>query len=435
MPVLTNAFTRAQIRAQLGPERAALLFEIAARAPHPLYLVGGVLRDWLLGRPGQELDLMLAGATLGDAIAFARALRDERGGELRTHERFGTAQWRTPDGIVVDFAQARREHYPRPGQLPRPEAGTAEEDLWRRDFSVNALALSLRPSAAFGRLLDPCGGGADLERRRLRALHAASFRDDPTRFLRGLRLAARLGLRWEAETARQAQAALPILARLSGSRLRAEFEQLFREPRPEDALTAPEAADLLPSLHPAFVSEPALLRERFLRLRSASTRFESLRDAPLAADPVAVGWRLLTLGSAPAAVAFLAARFTLRKAERAGLTQAAELYAARQALADEGRPPAEVAAALQDSDEATRQALWVAGDGALRRQLERYESDWRGRLPALRGRDLRRLGLPPGPHYRELLAQLQIARWNGEVTSVEEERALLARLLAEGDKS
>ena len=424
MITATTAFTRAQIRAQLGPERAALLFEIAARAPHPLYLVGGVLRDWQLGRPGQELDLMLAGAALGDAIAFARALRDERGGELRTHERFGTAQWRTADGITVDFAQARREHYPRPGQLPRPEAGTAEEDLWRRDFSVNALALSLRPSA-FGRLLDPCGGGADLERRRLRALHAASFRDDPTRFLRGLRLAARLELRWEAETARQAQAALPILARLSGSRLRAEFEQLFREPRPEDALTAPEAGGLLASLHAAFVSEPTLLRERFVTLRESS----------LAADPVAVGWRLLTLGSAPAAVAELAARFTLRKAERAGLERAAALYAARQALADEGRPPAEVAAALEDSDDATRQALWVAGDGALRRQLERYESDWRGRRPALRGRDLRRLGLPPGPRYRELLAQLQSARWNGEVTSVEEERALLARLLAEGDES
>ena len=247
-----------------------------------------MLRDWLLGLPGNELDLMLAGATLGDAIAFARALRDERGGELRTHERFGTAQWRTTDGIIVDFAQARRERYPRAGQLPRPEAGTAEEDLWRRDFSVNALALALSPAAAFGRLLDPCGGRADLERRRLRALHAASFRDDPTRFLRGLRLAARLGLRWEAETSQQARAALPILARLSGSRLRAEFEQLFREPRPEDALTAPEASSLLATLHAAFVTEPALLRARFLRLRSASTRFD--RREPRLSLPIPSRW-------------------------------------------------------------------------------------------------------------------------------------------------
>ena len=424
----TPTFTRAQVQQRLGAERAALLFDIAARSERPLYLVGGVVRDWLLGVPGNELDLMLAGATLGDAIAFARSLQAERGGELRTHARFGTAQWHTAAGIatiehvVVDFAQARRERYPRPGQLPRPEAGRAEEDLWRRDFSVNALALSLRPAAAFGRLLDPCGGLADLEGRRLRALHAASFRDDPTRFLRGLRLAARLGLRWDAETARWARESLPILARLSGSRLRAEFEQLFQEPRPEDALTAPEAAGLLPSLHAAFVTDSATLRERFT----------SLRAAPFHADPVAAGWRLLTLGSAPAAVADLAARFTLRKAERAGLERAAALYAARHTLADENRPPAETAAALEGSDEATRQALWVVGAGALRRQLERYESDWRWRRPALRGRDLRRLGLPPGPRYRALLERLQSARWNGEVTSVEEERALLARWLAGG---
>ncbi len=423
--MITPRFTRARLQQQLGPGRASLLFAITERAdPRPLYLVGGVVRDWLLGRPGNELDLMLAGPSLGDAIAFARRIQGELGGELREHARFGTAQWLAPTGIAVDFANARRERYPRPGQLPQPRPGTAEEDLWRRDFSVNALALQLSPPAAFGQLLDPCGGQRDLQERRLRALHPASFRDDPTRFLRGLRLAARLGLRWEEETARWAQESLPILARLSGSRLRAEIEQLFREPRPEDALTAKEADGLLPTLHAAFITDPAVLRERFLRLRSASTRF--------AADPISIGWRLLTMGNAAAEVAALAARFTLRKAERDGLERAARLYAERHILADESRPPADIAAALQHADEATRQALWVAGDAALRRQLTRYEEDWRLRRPALTGRDLRRLGLPPGPRYRELLERLQIARWNGEVTSVDEERALLERLVEEG---
>ena len=431
---------RAFTRAQLGPGRAALLFAITERAdprflrprsadPRPLYLVGGVVRDWLLGRPGNELDLMLAGPSLGDAIAFARRIQGELGGELREHARFGTAQWLAPSGIAVDFANARRERYPRPGQLPQPYPGTAEEDLWRRDFSINALALQLSPPAAFGQLLDPCGGQADLQQRRLRALHPASFRDDPTRILRGLRLAARLGLRWEEETARWAQESLPILARLSGSRLRAEFEQLFREPRPEDALTAKEADGLLLTLHPAFLTDPAVLRERFLRLRSASTRFLRLRSVDPMGRQHALGWRLLTMGNAAAEVAALAARFTLRKAEREGLARAARLYAARHTLADESRPPADIAAALQGADEATRRALWVVGDGPLRRQLTRYEDDWRWRHPTLTGRDLRRLGLPPGPRYRELLERLQIARWNGEVTSAAEERELLARLL------
>ena len=326
--VPARAFTRAQVRQQLGPERAALLFEIVARAgERALYLVGGVVRDWLLGRPDgghsdHELDLMLAGPSLQDAIAFARAIQAELGGELRKHARFGTAQWRAPSGIAVDFANARRERYPRPGQLPQPQPGTAEEDLWRRDFSVNALALQLSPPAAFGQLLDPCGGQADLQQRLLRALHPASFRDDPTRILRGLRLAARLGLRWEEETARWAQESLPILARLSGSRLRAEIEQLFREPRPEDALTAKEADGLLPTLHPAFLTDPAVLRKRFESLRAAASvpsTVASLTAAKCQHATPSLGWRLLTMGSDPAAVAALAARFTLRKAEREGL--------------------------------------------------------------------------------------------------------------------
>ena len=430
----TPTFSRAQLEQQLGPERAALLFEIAERAgTRALYLVGGVVRDWLLARPGHELDLMLAGAALGDAIAFARSIQAELGGELRAHARFGTAQWLTPTGHTVDFASARQERYPRPGQLPQVRAGTVEEDLWRRDFSVNALALQLSPPPAFGQLLDPCGGQRDLQERRLRALHPASFRDDPTRILRGLRLAARLGLRWEKETARWARAAFPGLARLSGSRLRAEIEHILLEPRPEDALTAPEADGLLPILHAGFIADGEVLRERFLRLRSASTRFAAARESPFAADPIPTGWRLLTMGNAVAEVAALAARFSLRKAERAGLECAARLYAERHSLADERRPPAAIAAALQGADEATRRALWVVGAAPLRRQLARYEGDWRHRRPALTGRDLRRLGLPPGPRYRELLGALQIARWNGEVTSAAEERELLARLLREND--
>ncbi|MCY4009789.1 MAG: hypothetical protein OXF22_08595 [Anaerolineaceae bacterium] len=448
-PRLTRAQLSAQLRRQLGREHAALLDQILARAgEQPLYLVGGAVRDGLLtaakcgsgdrphallGRPGNELDLMLTGRTLQDAIAFARALQSELGGSLQTHARFGTAQWRTADGITVDFANTRREHYRRPGQLPRPAPGSAEEDLWRRDFSINALAWQLHPPAAFGRLLDPCGGRADLARRQLRALHPASFRDDPTRFLRGLRLAARLGLRWEEETLRWAQASLPILARLSGSRLRAEFAQLFREPRPEDALTAPAARGLLAALHPAFLTEPRTLQNRFAAARAAPFTADPVAPLTAAKCPHALGWRLLTLGNNPVTVADLAVRFTLRKAEHAALTQAATLFAARATLADESQPPATIAAALETTDEATRLALWAAGDSALRRQLERYEKDWRPRRRSLQGRDLRRLGLPPGPRYRELLERLQVARWNGEVSSAAEERELLEQSLIQLD--
>ena len=141
--VPSRAFTRAQLltaakcrhalQQQLGPERAALLFEISVRAAErPLYLVGGCVRDWLLGRPGGELDLMLAGPSLQDAIAFARALQADFGGELRTHARFGTAQWLAPSGIAVDFASAA------PGTLPAPRAIATSAPRQRRSRPLAA---------------------------------------------------------------------------------------------------------------------------------------------------------------------------------------------------------------------------------------------------------------------------------------------------------
>ncbi len=432
--------TKAAFRQRFGDECTAFLFQIAARAAQQgqtLYLVGGSLRDWLLGFPDQGLDLMLAGerratgaATPIAAITFAREIRDEFAGALQTHPRFGTAIWQPPTGKAIDFASARQERYPRPGQLPQVRIASAEEDLWRRDFSINALALALHPFT--GRWLDPTGGLSDLKKRQLRVLHPRSFRDDPTRLLRGLRLAARLELRWEEESASWARAAIPQLSRLSGGRLRAELAQILREARPEETLTAAVAAGWLSTIHTGFFAEEEALRARFAGARAVTSQAQG---APSWArgwrvDPIDLGWRLLTMGSALGTVASLAERFSLRKAEREQLLLTATMYAQRETLADERRPPATFTAALQGADEATRLALWVLGEAALRRQLTRYEEDWRWRKTALNGRTLRRLGLPPGPRYRRLLEELQHARWNGEVRDEAGERALLARLLA-----
>jgi tRNA nucleotidyltransferase (CCA-adding enzyme) len=204
-------------------EGAAVL-AAAAQAPARVALVGGFVRDALLGRRAREVDLVVE----GDAVAFARAL----GGEVVAHEQFGTARVSGADWSV-DVAAARRESYPRPGALPVVEEATLEEDLRRRDFTVNAIALELAAGSellAVERALD------DLVARRLRILHTASFSDDPTRVLRLVRYSRRLGFEVETQTAGLAAAA--SLDSVSGARIGSELRLALEEPDPLALLDA-----------------------------------------------------------------------------------------------------------------------------------------------------------------------------------------------------
>jgi tRNA nucleotidyltransferase (CCA-adding enzyme) len=181
-----------------------------------LYLVGGAVRDLLLGRPRGDVDVVVE----GDAGALARAL----GGEVVEHERFATARAGL-DGLRVDLAGARAESYPRPGALPEVRPAGIAEDLARRDFTINAMAIPLQGKPE---LIDPYGGRPDLEAGTLRVLHERSFSDDPTRALRGARYAARFGFDLEPQTARLLRET--DLATVSDDRRRAELRKLAAEP-------------------------------------------------------------------------------------------------------------------------------------------------------------------------------------------------------------
>jgi tRNA nucleotidyltransferase (CCA-adding enzyme) len=188
-----------------------------------VYVVGGAVRDLLLGREPHELDFVVE----GDAIALARRI----GGRVIAHERFGTATVQLPDGTTFDLTSARRERYPRPGALPEVEFGASlREDLERRDFTVNAIAVHL----ADRELIQLPGAREDLDARRLRVLHERSFTDDPTRLFRMARYAARLGFEPEERTDRLAAEAIDggLLYMVTGSRLGAELRLLLGEPQP-----------------------------------------------------------------------------------------------------------------------------------------------------------------------------------------------------------
>ena len=171
--------------------------ELAVAAGSRAYLVGGVVRDLWLGRRCDDLDLVVE----GDAAALARELASRLRGRLRLHSRFLTATVERAHAKNIDLGTARRETYPRPAALPHVEVGDLEQDLLRRDFTINAMAVRLDPER-FGELIDPAGGLADLRAARIRVLHDRSFIDDPTRGFRALRFAVRLGFHLSKRTAR-----------------------------------------------------------------------------------------------------------------------------------------------------------------------------------------------------------------------------------------
>src|SRR6185295_2270301 len=176
--------TRHDLLRRLPPERLTLLRQLgdlADRGGVSLYLVGGVVRDLLLKRENWDLDLTVE----GDGIAFARAVSERYRAGLAVFERFATSRLVFPEGLMIDIATTRRESYAQPAALPDVEPASLNEDLYRRDFTINAMAIQLN-AAQFGRLYDPYGGWQDLKAKTLRVLHTGSFRDDPTRIFRAI---------------------------------------------------------------------------------------------------------------------------------------------------------------------------------------------------------------------------------------------------------
>ena len=208
---------------------------IADRRGRRAYAVGGCVRDWLLRVPRTtDLDIVVE----GNGIEVAQDVAGALGGTVHVHQQFGTATVLL-DNLSVDFATTRRETYAEPAAYPRVSAGTLGDDLFRRDFTINAMAMAITPSR-FGRLMDPFQGARDLRGKTLRILHERSFLDDPSRVLRGVRFAQRFGLRWERRTHRALQEAIRAgsLGWLNVGRLRKELDRLLEEPNPRRCLQA-----------------------------------------------------------------------------------------------------------------------------------------------------------------------------------------------------
>jgi len=224
------------IETRMDPELRGILHEagiLAEAMGFGAYAVGGMVRDLLLGRGTLDLDIVVE----GEGIRFAAALAGKLRARLKGYERFGTATIALPAGLKVDVATARTEIYDAPAALPRVTPGSIRDDLFRRDFTINAMAVALAP-AEFGRLLDEFGGVRDIAEGNIRVLHGRSFIDDPTRIFRAVRFETRLGFRIvAADEARVGEAlSLGLLGKLEEYRIAAELRLILREPDPAGPL-------------------------------------------------------------------------------------------------------------------------------------------------------------------------------------------------------
>jgi len=432
--------------------RVAAIARVARREGIPVYLVGGLVRDLLLGRENRDLDVVAE----GDGPGFARLLAAELGGRVRVHAAFLTAVVVDPEGFHVDVATARSEFYRAPAALPEVQTSALRQDLYRRDFTVNALAIRLGPAetgppreaaeAAYtadtraGRddppeLIDYFGGRRDLRERTLRVLHSLSFLDDPTRALRAVRLGLRLDFQIAPETLRLIGVALAegAFARLSGGRLRDELALLLDEPDLAlGGLDRLAELGLLAVLHPR-LALAAAARER---LRGARAALDWYRLEGLAAPPVRPWLLFLAALAAPFSPADLAAlcdRLDLAGAERRLLVEApGRLAAARAVLTSRAKPHevAETLAPLEGEELLLLLALLPAGDTVGRAWVRRDLCELRPLQLTIRGADLVAAGVPPGRAVGRALAAARRARLDGAIGPGEE----LAYALAEAGR-
>ena len=375
----------------------------------PAYLVGGAVRDLLRGAVPHDVDI----AVEGDARSAARAVADRLGSGAREYERFGTATVETP-ASTYNFATTRQESYDQPGALPQVAPASLAEDLGRRDFAINAMAVGLTGDD-LGHLYDPFGGVADLEGGVVRVLHERSFLDDPTRLLRALRYATRLGFALDPETERLAREAVAAdaLSTVSGARIRDELMDLLRELDAPSGIERMRELEIHSALHPELDPDPELVA-----------------SAALGAAAIGADWGIAALAAlieeAPEKLDLWLGDLHLLAEERDAAARAARVGPRiAMALREREHSPSELRALLgREPLEALALAL------ALRAPSEpilRWVSDLRPMQLEVSGADLLAAGVPEGPAVGRALDETLNRKLDGLVSGrdAELETALL----------
>jgi len=424
----------ARLEAALPPAHLELIRCVAAQASEQrmaVYIVGGFVRDLLLERPGLDFDIVIE----GDAIALGKALGKRYGGRVTSHTRFGTAKWyvreskfgkksfsvsQSPLPEFLDLISARTEFYEHPTALPTVERGSIKLDLHRRDFTINTLALRL-DGHHYGELHDYWGGLADLERGYVRVLHSLSFVDDPTRMLRAVRYEQRYGFVIESRTRQLMDEARPMLEKLSPERVRHELDLILDEPNWFEMLVRLADLGLLIAIHSELPPPPSDF------LPSTDEEFASYPAPGLLSPKRTLAWLLWLSSVKPATIKALSRRLRFPAALTKLLLAVSSLRADLPSL--KGSKPSGWVDRLEDVPEFAVYALSLSAKGEAKQALLDYLEKWQHIKPKTTGHDLKKMGLSPGPKYKNILRQLRAAWLDGEIKSEKEETDLLQGLL------
>ncbi len=393
-----------------------------------VYAVGGFVRDMLLGIPNDDIDLVVE----GDGVAFAQDLAGRLGARVRPHLKFRTAVLILPDGKKIDVATARLEYYEYPAALPIVELSSLKMDLYRRDFSINTLAIHLCPPH-FGRLVDFFGGQQDLKDGVIRVLHSLSFVEDPTRIIRAIRFEQRFEFKIGGQTERLIKNAvrLNIFQKLSGARIRHELRLLAEDSAPLDAFIRMRDLGLLQEIHP-LLSFPQTKEALLEEIEKVITWYKLLfrEQAP---DIWIVYFLGLVSGFDTQQVQALTSRlqFPPKRTELVESTRRQLRHVAMQ-LAQWGKnsgTPADLHDILSPlSLEGLLYTMAKQRKLDQKKAVSHYLTHLQDVAILVTGADIRKTGLEPGPHYAAILRAVKRAVLNGEVRTREEQLGYARRM-------
>jgi tRNA nucleotidyltransferase (CCA-adding enzyme) len=395
-----------------------------------VYAVGGFVRDMLLGIPNEDIDLVVE----GDGIAYAHRLGERLEARVRPHLKFRTAVLILPSGQKIDVATARLEYYEYPAALPIVELSSLKMDLYRRDFSINTLAVHLCPPH-FGRLVDFFGGQQDIKDGIIRVLHSLSFVEDPTRIIRAIRFEQRFQFKIGAQTERLIKNAvrLNIFQKLSGARIRHELRLLAEDSAPVDALVRMRDLSLLQEINPLLHFPPT--KEALLEEIERVIDWYRLLFREEAPDIWIVYFLGLVSGFDAHQVHALTARlqFPPKRVELVESTRRQLRFVAMQLAqwAKNGGSASDLHEILSPlSLEGLLYSMAKQRKQDQKKAISHYLTHLQDVGIAVSGRDIMAQGLAPGPDFAVILRAVKRAVLNGAVRNRDEQLNLVRRLVA-----
>ncbi len=413
--------------------------EVADLLGYNAYLVGGSVRDLLRGEKNLDIDIVIE----GDGIIFAKKLAEtikEEGlsTKVKTHERFRTAKL-IIDGLnlepsLIDIATARTEYYESPAALPKVETSSIKKDLYRRDFTINTLAIKLN-SREFGTLIDFFGGQKDLKEKTIRVLHSMSLVEDPTRALRAIRFSERFGFKISKHTENLIRQAVKInlFEKLSSQRLHEELSLLLKEVSPFKTVERLSQYDLLRMIHPSLKFDEDMKKrlknlEEILAWFSLSNIREELHKDKLSIEAVVYDLSGQALERALEKICPNKRYISEVQKDIHSAKEALSRLQKRPQLKTQDLDPVELYNLLHDlSMESLLLLISATQDREIKRLCIRYLAELRNVKPALTGEDLLRLGLPPGPGYSRIFREILHEKLRGRLKTKEEEIAFVKR--------